>query len=322
MVNEGDALVTFSPLYPNYLDHVEMSSGQMRTVPLTIKEGTWRFDPQDLRRALQGNAKMLIVNSPHNPTGKVFSKEELLQITEIVKDFPEVVVISDEVYEFLCFDKRKHVHFATLEDNWKRTISIFSGGKLLNATGWKVGWAVGPQSLLHMGGVIANTVYYCFNSPGQVAFANSLDQMNQLGESGTSYMEDLVALFESNRNYLMKELVSIKNLPWEPLSCEGGYFVMVDITKCMDQVPEKYKTSHDYEEGVNKYRLNMPDGSVPRDLAFCRWLAVEKGLVLMPNSFFYPVDSTTLCDTYVRLAICKDRGSIEACVDRLKERML
>jgi aspartate/methionine/tyrosine aminotransferase len=98
--------------------------------------------------------------------------------------------------------------------------------------------------------------------------------------------------------------------------------VMMDITKCVDLIPEKYKASHNYEEGVNKYHLYMPDGRVPRDLAFCRWMAVEKGVVMMPNSFFYPVGCPTTTDNYVRLALCKDRGSIEACIERLKERML
>jgi aspartate/methionine/tyrosine aminotransferase len=76
------------------------------------------------------------------------------------------LVLTDEVYEMLTFDGREHIHFATLAINWDRTVSIFSGGKLLNATGWKVGWAIGPQKLLHMGGVISNTVFYCFNTPG------------------------------------------------------------------------------------------------------------------------------------------------------------
>jgi aspartate/methionine/tyrosine aminotransferase len=104
MINEGDALVTFSPMFPMYLDHTELSSGKMRTVPLNFSEGTWRFDPKDLKKALEGNAKILVLNSPHNPTGKVFTREEYLQITEIVKDFPDVVILSDEVYDFLCFD--------------------------------------------------------------------------------------------------------------------------------------------------------------------------------------------------------------------------
>lgn len=154
LVKEGDSLVTFEPMFQMYLDQVELSGGQLQTVPLKFEKDTWRFKESDLRAALDRNAKVLLLNTPHNPTGKVFSREELLQITEVLKDYPQVVVVTDEVYDFLAFDKRDHVHFASLADNWQRTVSIFSGGKLFACTGWKVGWAIGPQYLLHAGAVI------------------------------------------------------------------------------------------------------------------------------------------------------------------------
>lgn len=99
-----------------------------------------------------------------------------------------MLVISDEPYDFLTFDGLSHVCFATVGNNWGRTISVYSAGKLLNATGWKVGWAIGPQSLIYNGGIVANTVFYCFNTPGQVAVANSLDKIevpdyNEAGET-------------------------------------------------------------------------------------------------------------------------------------------
>ena len=87
------------------------------------------------------------------------------QISEILDECPHVLVISDEVYEMLTFDGLPHVGFATIGNNWDRTITVFSGGKLLNATGWKVGWAIGPEKLLYLAGVIANTMFYCINTP-------------------------------------------------------------------------------------------------------------------------------------------------------------
>ncbi len=112
-------------------------------------------------------------------------------------------------------------------------------------------------------------------------------------------------------------------MPWKPVYCQGGYFLMADITACTDLIPDKYKASHDYESEdagppIAKNRINMPDGKVPLDLAFCRWMAVEKGVAMMPNSFFYASDSPTMTDKYVRLAICKDRDSTEAATDRLR----
>ena len=96
----------------------------------------------------------MILNSPHNPTGKVFDIKELEIISEILNDFPEVLVIADEVYEFLTFDNRKHHYFASIGDNWTRTVTIFSGGKLFCCTGWRIGWVIGPEPLLRLGGII------------------------------------------------------------------------------------------------------------------------------------------------------------------------
>jgi aspartate/methionine/tyrosine aminotransferase len=121
--------------------------------------------------------KVFLYNSPHNPTGKNFTAAEVEEISTILQEFPDVKVISDEVYDFLTFDGRKHIPFASLHDNWKRTVSVYSGGKLFNATGWKLGWCIGPQDLIYKAGVISNTVFYTGNTPGQVAMARSLPKV-------------------------------------------------------------------------------------------------------------------------------------------------
>jgi len=180
LINEGDELVLFEPCFPCYLDHVRIAGGVIKSAPLEFKDGSWRFDPELLRKALGPKTKIIILNTPHNPTGKVFTREELEQITEILKDFPHVVVISDEVYDFLTFDGKEHVRFATIGDNYAKTVSIYSGGKLFNCTGWKIGWAIGPEYIIRLGGIIANTVTYCLNTPGQVAFARCLDKASEL----------------------------------------------------------------------------------------------------------------------------------------------
>lgn len=107
----------------------------------------------------------MILNTPHNPTGKCFSKEELQTITDILADFPDCLVLSDEVYDFLTFDNTEHVRFATLGNNWDKTVSVYSGGKLFNATGWKVGWAIANPKLLKLGGILNNCITYSCNSP-------------------------------------------------------------------------------------------------------------------------------------------------------------
>ena len=129
-------------------------------------------------------------------------------------------------------------------------------------------------------------------------------------------------MFVNNRDLLTAALTDMA-LPWKPVSCEGGYFLMADITPCVDLIPDKYLNTHDYEpeDGrapIAKNRIMMPNGAIPRDLAFCRWMAIEKGVTMMPNSFFYGKDSPTMTDQYVRLAICKDTQSTQGAIDRLR----
>ena len=199
-VNPGDEVVSFEPMFPLYLDHTEFatSGGQITGVPLRLVDGIWKFDAAELRAALsKPTCKVFVFNTPHNPTGKVFTREEIQEISDILDDCPHVLTLSDEVYDFATFDGRTHVSFATVGNNWDRTISIFSGGKLFNATGWKVGWTIGPERLLHHGRIVANTVFYCFNTPGQVAMANSLDKASAAGynDKGQSFVEDTRDLF-------------------------------------------------------------------------------------------------------------------------------
>lgn len=189
--NEGDQVVCFEPMFPMYLDHAQFAGGKVLGVPLSQQDGIWKFDAETLRAALsKPTSKIFLFNTPHNPTGRVFSVEEMQQISDILDDCPHVLTLSDEVYDFLTFDGLEHKCFASVGNNWNRTVSVFSGGKLFNATGWKIGWAIGPQKLLYQGGIIANTVFYCFNTPGQVAVSNSLDKINapNYNEKGESYV--------------------------------------------------------------------------------------------------------------------------------------
>ena len=267
----------------------------------------------------RAKAKIFIFNTPHNPTGKVFTREETLQISDILDDFPHILTISDEVYNFLTFDGKVHTPFATVGNNWDRTISVYSGGKLLSCTGWKVGWSIGPAHLLHVGRIVAHTVFNSFNPCAQIAIANSVDQAYDQSTKA-NFIEKQIKFFKGNRDYLNKALNDMK-LPWKPLKCEGGYFLMADISECKSLIPAKYQASHSYEEKqtVGAYELNMPNGKVPLDLAFCRWMACEKGCTMMPNSFFYESTSPYICDKYVRLAICKNPISTKTVGEKLKK---
>ena len=131
-----------------------------------------------------------------------------------------------------------------------------------------------------------------------------------------------MGLFVKNRDFLTKEINEMA-LPWKANTVEGGYFLMVDISECRSLIPEKYLTSTEFEDPddpnpVKKFPILKPDGTVPMDVAFCRWMAHKNGVVFMPNSFFYASGSTNLNDQFVRIAICKDFDSTSAAVARLR----
>jgi len=112
------------------------------------------------------------------------------QIAEILKEFPNIIVLCDEVYDFLTFDGQKFVPFASIGDNFNKTVSVYSGGKLFNATGWKCGWAIGPSQLIKPAGLLTYASIYCSNTPVQVAMAKSLDKIDQPGyKDGLSYVD-------------------------------------------------------------------------------------------------------------------------------------
>lgn len=165
--NRGDMVASFEPMFPMYLDHIEMNEGTHVGIPLrTNEKGQWNYDAEEMRKILSDpRVKLLILNTPHNPTGKIFTREEQEEIGKIVAEFPHIVVFSDEVYDFLTFDGKEHVPFACVGNNWERTVSCYSGGKLFNCTGWKVGWVVGPEAIVRMGAIIYSTVTYTLNVP-------------------------------------------------------------------------------------------------------------------------------------------------------------
>ena len=139
----------------------------------------WQIDFESIEAAMNEKTRILIINTPHNPTGKVFTRDELEKISAIVDKYPRCFVLCDEVYETLTFDGRDHVHFASIGDNWKRTISVFSAGKMFNATGWKTGWGIAPKELVRQAVVIVDTRSFCHNVPMQVAFAKSLPWLGE-----------------------------------------------------------------------------------------------------------------------------------------------
>ena len=156
---------------------------------------------------------------------------------------------------------------------------------------------------------MANTMEKAFSKD----FKETMNPVTKQTEM-ISYVDDVCNLFQSNRDYLTAQLKQME-VPFKPVHCEGGYFLISDISECRHLIPERYLTTHDYqlpEHGpkTGSYPLFTPDGKIPLDLAFCRWMACEKGVVAMPISFFYKPGSENMNDNYIRMAICKEKPGI------------
>lgn len=211
----GDEVVMFEPFYDSYRASVCMAGAVPRVV--TLRPPTWRFDPADLRRAFSARTRVLLLNTPHNPTGKVFSRDELRQLADLCIEF-DVVCIADEVYEHLVFDGQ-HIPIATLPGMRERTVTVSSLGKTFSLTGWKIGWAAAPPPLTAAIRTAHQFVTFCTSTPMQHAAATALG-------AGPDYYADLLGSYRRKRDYLVRELARIG---FEVKAPAGTYFVMANF---------------------------------------------------------------------------------------------
>ncbi len=278
LVNPGDAVVVLEPYYDSYLAMIEFAGGVRR--PVTLKAPDFRLDVAALEAAAIG-AKVMLINTPHNPTGTVLNRVELAAIADIAQRH-DLTVITDEVYEHLVYDDNEHVPLATLPGMFDRTVTLSSIGKSYSFTGWKVGWATGSTELV--GAVLAAKQWLSFTSGGplQPAVAVALDEE-------PDFPRKLAADLEVRRDLLCAGLSDAGLVPRVP---EGTYFATTDI-------------SH----------LGWADGR-----AFCLALPERAGVVAIPSQVFYDtVDSLGAAEgrQLVRWAFCKDEPVIAEGLRRL-----
>ena len=322
----GDEVVILEPCFDIYPVQVQLAGGISKYVPLdyNTSRGQWEVDMESLTKVLSENTKIIILNTPHNPTGKVFTKEELLHIFEIIKSYPNIIIIMDEVYEKLVYDNKQHTYMSSLHnDIWNRTITVSSAGKTFSATGWKVGWCLGPKHLIEPIVSINQWIHFSVSTPTQVAVANilefcekpyfedgnnyddSVDDTHDEVCTYKNYYEYICKQYEEKRNHLAESL-KVSNLT--PLVPEGGFFIMTDISSVdSSNLLDVYK-----EEPLAR----AGSGQAPKDWAFSRWMTVERGVASIPSSAFYHTALPT--NSYSRFAFCKSLGSLEEARRRLQ----
>ncbi len=215
----GDEVVTFQPYYDSYAATIALAGAQLRAVALRPDGTSFGFDPDELRAAFSARTRVVLVNTPHNPTGTVFDREQLTLIGELAAEH-DAVVVTDEVYEHMLFDGRPHVPMATLPGMAERTLTISSVGKTFSVTGWKVGWIHGPAELVSAVRAVKQFLTYVSGAPFQPALAAALGLPD-------SFYADLAGDLQRKRDLLSGGL---REAGFTVFDTAGTYFVVTDVT--------------------------------------------------------------------------------------------
>ncbi|MEV8542808.1 pyridoxal phosphate-dependent aminotransferase [Streptomyces sp. NPDC051572] len=283
LVEPGDEVIAFEPYYDSYAACIAMAGGTRVPVTLRPHEGAFRLDLDELRAAVTDRTRLLLINTPHNPTGTVLTREELAAIAELAVE-RDLLVITDEVYEHLVFDGAEHLPLVTFPGMRERTVSIGSAGKTFSFTGWKVGWVTATAPLVTAVRSAKQFLTYVASGPFQYAVAEALALPD-------SYFDAFRADMLAKRDVLATGLAEAGFEVFRPA---GTYFITTDIRPLG---PELSKNG---------------DG-----FAFCRALPELAGVVAIPNAVFY--DHREEGAPFVRFAFCKRVGVLKEAVDRLKK---
>ncbi|WP_433290335.1 pyridoxal phosphate-dependent aminotransferase [Pseudonocardia sp. CA-142604] len=213
----GDEVVTFQPYYDSYAATIALAGAELRAVPL--RPPSFGFDPDELRAAFSARTRLVLVNTPHNPTGAVFDREQLTLIGELAAEH-DAVIVTDEVYEHMTYDGRPHVPMATLPGLAERTLTISSVGKTFSVTGWKVGWVSGPAELVSAVRAVKQFLTYVSGAPFQPAIAAALGLPD-------SFYTGLAADLQRKRDLLSNGL---REAGFTVFDTGGTYFVVTDVT--------------------------------------------------------------------------------------------
>jgi len=248
LVNPGDEVIVFEPAYDSYVPSIEMAGGTPRFV--TLRSPDWHFDTEHLTSLFTDATRAVIINTPHNPTGKVFTHDELTLIARLCTKY-DALAITDEVYEHLVFDHNRHISLATLPGMRDRTVTINSASKTFSVTGWKIGYLLAAPDLTEAVRRVHQFVTFCCAAPFQEAVAFALETASERG-----YYSELREDYMHRLNKLMSVLEQARLHPIRP---QGTFFIMSDIS----------------------------DLGFENDVQFARHMTSECGVACIPPSSFY-----------------------------------
>jgi len=345
LIKEGDEVIVFEPFFDLYINQIKLAGGIPVFVPLTFRPydekeevcgGEWVLERHVLEEKITKRTRAILLNSPHNPTGKVFTHEEMMFIVDVINSpraNEHCVVLSDEVYKYIIHsppeeeriisnDSRNqistspgHISIASLPGMWDRTITISSAGKTFSATGWQVGWCIGPPKLILPIHQLLPYVQFCPSTLMQEALARSLPSADLPFQGHSSYYDYLRNKYIRKRDMLVHTLEAAGfAVPDYDRTPGGGFFIFARIgNKLLRALPEEITQQSNHHDN------NDPSSRL--DWKLCKWLAEEKGLLCIPSSPFFSEEQVKkgVSDQFVRIAFCKMDDTILAAADILKD---
>ena len=290
MVNPGDEVIVFEPAYDAYIADIIMAGGTPRYVTLSppdssksdSENASWTFDIAELRASFNSKTRAILINTPHNPTGKVFNLDELQSIADLCREH-DVLVIADEVYDRLVF-KGKHISIASLPGMWERTVTVNSAGKSFTVTGWKIGYAIAPAPLTDALRRVHQFVNFAIATPLQAAVAEALEHAAQ-----SDHYNELREFYAVRRTMLI-DILNRSGMVVAPH--EGTYFVMADARS-----------------------WGFSD-----DVSLCRYLTIDVGVAAIPPSAFY--SDPKQAPVMARFCFAKNLATLQAAAGKLASRVL
>jgi len=276
-VNPGDEVIIFEPFYENYGADVVLCGATPKYIKLHAPD--YSFDHDELKAAFNEKTKAIIINTPNNPTGKVFSREELELIAGLCREY-DALAITDEIYEHITFDGTEHIPMWTLPGMAERTIAVNSVSKTYSVTGWRIGFVTASHELTQSIRKVHDFLTVGAAAPLQAAVAEAF-------KFETDYYQELIEFYQERRDFLITEL---ENAGFKCIKPAGAYYIMADIT------PFGYQD----------------------DIQFAQFLTKEIGVAVVPGSTFYRPE-TPDGKLFVRFCFCKKFETLQAAATRLKQ---
>ncbi|MDU5109490.1 MAG: pyridoxal phosphate-dependent aminotransferase [Clostridium sp.] len=281
ILNKGDEVIIPVPYWVSYPELVKLADG----VPVLVntkKENDYKYSIDELRKLVSSKTKAILINSPNNPTGSIYSKEDLLEIANFAKE-NDLIIISDEIYEKLIYDNEKHISIASLsKDAYERTIVINGLSKSYAMTGWRIGYSACSEEIAKLMGSIQSHVTSNINSISQYAAIEAL-------EGPQDSIKAMIVEFEKRRNYMIDRIEKINGLSF--IKAKGAFYIMVDVSKF-------------YGKSIN-------GNIIKTSLDFSKSILKEENLAVIPGIAFG-------LDNYIRLSYATSMDIIEEGLDRLE----